>query len=454
MIKIVQNDLPRSIAHFANYKPVFIRMRSVDHIESKNFLDAAKESSPHLFNEIDTKWLHKKADDGEILFLIDGIDEVPKDSRASAIEWIDNLYLNYEQCKFIVTSRPIEETGDFGYSFRTAYLQRMTIDDIRRFIVYWHRAVLTGVFDRDVTQRIDSSREKLLDAVVNIEGIRNLATNPLLCAVICTINLDRNCNVPRDRAEIYQASIDLLLNRRDTERNIASKVYSEIAAPKRRKIFQEIARWMAINERYVIDKNKLASCIFEEVHCEDQELRQKLLSAFIERSGLLREIATNQIDFIHKQFQEYLAAESFVDEDDIGLLAEKARSDAWKELIILSCGKMNKSQANTFMSNIIDQLDGATDQKRRRGLISSVIFGEFCSRLESDIEEKLISFREEIFPPKDASEVSELAILGSKFITLIRRSGALDDSTATLCARALIEIGGEESLSILGNLVV
>jgi predicted NACHT family NTPase len=49
----------------------------------------------------------------------------------------------------------------------------------------------------------------------------------------------------------------------------------------------------------------------------------------MERSGLLREPAAGRVDFVHRTFQEYLAAKAAVDNDEIGQLVANAHDDQW-----------------------------------------------------------------------------------------------------------------------------
>ena len=58
----------------------------------------------------------------------------------------------------------------------------------------------------------------------------------------------------------------------------------------------------------------------------------------MERSGLLREPAAGRVDFVHRTFQEYLAAKAAVDNDEIGLLVTNAHDDQWREVVVMAAG--------------------------------------------------------------------------------------------------------------------
>ena len=50
--------------------------------------------------------------------------------------------------------------------------------------------------------------------------LRALTVSPLLCALVCALNRERRTQLPRDRMEIYEAALDMLLERRDRERGV------------------------------------------------------------------------------------------------------------------------------------------------------------------------------------------------------------------------------------------
>src|SRR5450756_2441866 len=57
---------------------------------------------------------------------------------------------------------------------------------------------------------------------------------------------------------------------------------------------------------------------------------------FIERTNLLREPLNGRIDFPHRTFQEYLAAQAAVNADDFGFLLSKSLNDQWRETLIMA----------------------------------------------------------------------------------------------------------------------
>jgi predicted NACHT family NTPase len=81
----------------------------------------------------------------------------------------------------------------------------------------------------DTLAAADLSDRALFDAdyeaalVRHLDGhrhLRSLASNPLLCAMLCALNLDRRKQLPPNRMALYDAVLTLLVEHRDIEREI------------------------------------------------------------------------------------------------------------------------------------------------------------------------------------------------------------------------------------------
>ena len=52
----------------------------------------------------------------------------------------------------------------------------------------------------------------------------------------------------------------------------------------------------------------------------------------------MREPVVDRIDFIHRTFQEYLAAKRLIAAHDVGVLLSHAHEPSWREVVILATG--------------------------------------------------------------------------------------------------------------------
>lgn len=63
------------------------------------------------------------------------------------------------------------------------------------------------------------------------------------------------------------------------------------------------------------------------------ERPELVLSHLLERGGVIREPVPGRVDFVHRTFQEYLAAREATEEEHIDTLVSHAHLDAWRETI-------------------------------------------------------------------------------------------------------------------------
>lgn len=446
------NDEPEEeIAWIRDYAPVLIKLRSITNFTSMSFVDALKASFPHIISEEDGAWLVDYAHDGRIVFLIDGFDEVPPRSRHTASRWLSELIEEFPDCTFVVTSRPIP-FFEHDYDFRTAYLEKMKLDDVSRFIRFWHIAVSLGISDEAFVERLFSFSERLQDSIQSMPSLRALASNPLMCALLCTINIDRRGNIPLDKSEIYKIAVDLMLDRRNYERGIVNEIYDSLGKRSVREILQEISRWMILNGLSEITREKFRAVVSKLCDAPTLDRKNEIVSAVVERSGLLLDVPPKDIVFIHNQFKEFLASESFIIEDDIGILKQNVFNETWRETLALACGIMNKGQANEFIGHSLKAIKDVEESKKRSVSFQTVSLAYYCRRLDIRIKKEVDALASEIFPPSSVDEVFQILHLGERLVDLIEASngsGHMSDRVGALCIRALMEVGDESVIPLI-----
>lgn len=163
-----------------------------------------------LAGEAPEGWESRVLRDGRALLLVDGIDEIPEDEREGARDWLADLITAYPGNRWLVTSRPSAVRRDWlsGEAFTEVTLDPMSPANVRAFIERWHTAAAVPEGYAGLLQ--DSVRAK--------PDLARLATNPLLCGLICALHRERRGFLPTGRKELYAAALSMLLHRRDRER--------------------------------------------------------------------------------------------------------------------------------------------------------------------------------------------------------------------------------------------
>jgi len=176
----------------------------------KNYLqkrlsdDGMKDIWPRLHE------LLQSQSDAAMIFL-DGLDEVPSAARAKVVRIIDDFAARYRHNRFLVTCRIYAYIGD-DYQlrrFHQATLTPFNTDQMKAFVQSWYQQLsLQGRLTRKEAQ----TRTGLLVEAARRPDLQGLAERPLLLTVMALLHTWRG-QLPDDRVELYQWTVDLLLQR-------------------------------------------------------------------------------------------------------------------------------------------------------------------------------------------------------------------------------------------------
>ncbi|NEE15071.1 NACHT domain-containing protein, partial [Streptomyces sp. SID7499] len=150
-------------------------------------------------------WADRLLQQGRALVLVDGVDEVPDRLRKRTERWLRDLITAYPRARYVVTTRPsaVPETWLSSSGFEPHTLLAMGPEDVRAFIGHWHRAARSECRSEEERAELDPYEKALRRAVGTRRDLGLLATNPLMCALLCALNRDRRMQLPRARKELY-----------------------------------------------------------------------------------------------------------------------------------------------------------------------------------------------------------------------------------------------------------
>lgn len=430
--------------------PLFIRLRryaGVDLPRPEMFL---QDVGGNIAHTMPLSWVHDLLRAGRAVVLVDGVDELPEAQRRRARDWLRALLLAYPDARYVVTSRPAAAAERWlaGESFGALEIQPMTMADIDAFVTHWHAALAEGVTNG--AERIEQSRDALTRTIRTHRHLRLLTVNPLMTALICALHLDRRMQLPNDRMELYTVALELLLERRDTERAIPSGI--TISRADKALILEDLAYWLVRNgwssasEERVLARltDKLAT--MHRVQAEAGEVLKHLL----DRSGLLRMPTEGQIDFVHKTFQEFLAARAAVTADDIGVLVQNAHDDQWREVVLMAVAHGRPQQTEELLIGILRRADRELD---RRLVLQILAVGciQHAPQLPPELHRRLQEIAAQLLPPKEMVQAAALARAGDLVLELLsaQRSYTPEEAAATI--RMAATIGGDHAMSIIAT---
>ncbi|WP_033261702.1 NACHT domain-containing protein [Amycolatopsis vancoresmycina] len=431
----------RNVDGWDDIEPFLIRLRRFSHAplpSPERFLD---EVGRHIADEMPPGWVHRQLRHGRAVVLVDGLDEVPDERRREVHEWLRELVGTFPRARFVVTTRPAAVTAGWlsGEGFTEVGLQPMTPRDVRTFVTRWHQA-LPG-------EPRDEERDALITAIGARSPLRRLAENPLLCALLCALHHQGNGRLPENRMELYDVALRMLLDSRDIERKIDVPV--RLSLTEKLVLLRSLAYWLVRNGHTDVPAADAEARITAKLRSMGQidVTPRTVFRHLLDRGGVLREPVPGRIDFVHRTFQEYLAAQAAIEEDDIGILTANARRDEWREVVVLAAGHAHPAQRERLLDGIL-QWDTDEQERLKLDLVALACLETsptLSERLRNEIEDRAST----LIPPQSLSEARALASAGEFVLDLLAASEpeAPESTAATVHAVALI--GGQGAFELL-----
>jgi predicted nucleic acid-binding protein len=454
-VRAATNSFEEQLADWNGCIPFYIRLRRYSQSrlpKPEEFIDFAASAIAGTMPE---KWVYHVLRSGRAIVLVDGVDEVSASQREEVHTWLRDLVETYKDARFIVTSRPhaIEEGWMNHEAFNDAMLQEMELADIFLFINHWHEAIKQNLLTDEEKKEVGPLAEHLKERVKQTRALRNLATNPLLCAMLCALNRERRQQLPVNRIELYEACCSLLLERREKESHIDLSDYPALNYGQKRRFLEDLAYWMTKEnlseaEKSIVDE-RLARKLANMPNIPADTTVKAVRKLLVERSGIIREPITDRIDFTHRTFQEFFAAQAAISATDIEQLVANAHNDQWREVIILAAG-LAPSQA-LCEQLIIGLIKRGDDEKEHRYQLHLIAVScletaiELGPEVKAEVEKRL----SQLVPPKNLTDAKALAMAGDLAVPYLANDKYRRSSAMALCVRTLGLIHTDMALNAL-----
>ena len=375
-------------------------------------------------------WVNSVLVDGRSCVLIDGVDELPVERLPEIGQWLSELVESFPDVRYVVTARQTGTGSNWlqHIGFKEASLQPMLESEMRELIVRWYQ---TAAMERSAElQPFDSAlfRRQLTDLISVSRDLQELATNPLLCALLCALYLRSWAHLPADKLQFYDAAIDMLLERRDAERLILT-YRARLSREEKLLVLRDLAYWLMRNDSSHISRDQAINRIGHLTRSAHSEARpDTVLEDILQRSGMLYESASGEVSFIYHSFQEYLAAGEAVFLDDIDFLVESAGIERYRNVVILAAGQANVLQSQRLILGIIRQADEHLENKRYLILLALSCAGN-APALDARTVATMRSYALQVLPPRTQAEEHMLAEGGSSVLAWLQTmTGALSAS--------------------------
>ncbi|MBD2198492.1 MULTISPECIES: NACHT domain-containing protein [Calothrix] len=400
----------------------------------KNFLEFFHQS-PGAISHLNQHQLQAQLKAGNALVMFDGLDEVfdtgQRDDIITAIHCFSN---DYPKVQVIVTSRII------GYKpqrlrdaqFRHFMLQDLNNEQIQDFINRWHN--LTFTFAADKQRR----KQRFQKSIKTSKAIAELAANPLLLTMMAILN--RNQELPRDRAKLYKKASELLLYKWDVERALMNERYmpATIDYQDKQAMLRQVAYYMQTSNQEVAG-NLMTARNLEQIFTtylksiEVSNARDKakvLIHQLRTRNFMLCYLGADYYAFVHRTFLEYFCAWEFVwkfketqtlslEQLKLEVFGKYWQDETWHEVLRLIAGMidakfvgiiidflMNQNGAGKKFINLFLAAKCLAEVKNRAVIASTA--NHLLEQLQTIAQYNLLYYYEYLFPGEAAKLVGEI----------------------------------------------
>jgi formylglycine-generating enzyme required for sulfatase activity len=310
------------------------------------------------------QYLNRSLQDGGLI-LFDGLDEVPAadNQRGQIRDLVENCIDVLPNCKIMVTSRPYAWRHQ-GWAISDLHVTQLAEFDrgqIEFFIQRWYaNEAACKRFDGQTAQ----TRAALLKQSVQTNPrIYELARRPLLLTLIAGLHAWRSGQLPEKREELYHMAVELLLDmwekpkviEEDGNVKVIQKSLTEWLNTDRQKI-RDYLNHLSFEAHSTQSKDQDTADISQKQLeqgllsiSEDPDTKPKRLVEYLhDRAGILVSKGGGIYAFIHRSFQEYLAACWLTDGDYPDNVASLVRSDPdrWREVALLAGAKASTGYAS------------------------------------------------------------------------------------------------------------
>lgn len=445
-----------AIKNIENTIPIVVGLRNIDW--PFNLFNIVNKITASDGIQCPEGWIQELLTKQEVILLFDGFDEIPKSKREEIYTYIEGITKKYSNIKILLTAR--DSVKDNIECPKVCYeIMPMKMERIIEFIEYWHESVLR----RDVIEtddEIEDLKFNIKQKIIESQSLKDLSSNPLLCALLCALNYVNNKQLPENKMQLLEQCCEMLMDARDSQRNIDISIYENM--PKidyriKRRILDEIAFRMLKNG--VSSENKCNIVEFMQHLLNDTNIIsfqkdgynvENILDFLIERSGIIREPEEGVISFIHKTFMEFLAVKAICRNCDWDLLIKEACNVNWRETIIMCFDEMGNSNVDYVLRSLVDK--GKSENDDRYFLMASLCVSNakfFCSPIKKEIDNKINS----MIPPTD-SKIEEMAELGLYLLSFLRNSPNYTASQMYNCLLTLKVINIKEAIPVILSYII
>ena len=303
---------------------------------------------PGKLSGLDANWAKGLLSSGKALVMIDGFDEVAANQCEGASRWIDKAIRDYgKTATFILTSRPAGYERYVGEeSWTPVEVKEFDAEQRNDFLQRWYycqaRHARGGRETEDVKDTAVKAAVNLIEQIERRRELAKMADNPLLLCMIATYHrFHPTRRLPIERPRLYQGFCQMLLEDRPGSKGIEML----LSAERSQAVLQGIALEMVQQDRIALPMSEMAQLVERELgNCTSTMNCSANAAKFIEQIEEVSELfvrkqSSDEYEFAHRSFQEYLTAVEIKQRQEDSLLL--GLKSEWRDTAVLYAALAN-----------------------------------------------------------------------------------------------------------------
>ena len=324
------------------------------------------------------KFIEKQPD--KILLIVDGLDETPKGAEEYVMALLTRRYM--QKCYVVATSRQEKGLQVRKYFDTLLEIKGYSEDDI---YLYIHKYF---------AENLDLAHELIYNLQNDIR-LKTLASNPLNTVLLCVVFEDYKGQLPSTVTELYDKIVLSITKRYRARYNLSmeDKVF---------KTYKEILGKLAYHGLRKDSLSFLESDLKESFSFLESDLNVDRIQC-TEMGFLYKEVSGQKIEpdhtywFLHKTFQEYLAAFHFTNTfKTVDSMVEKLKDTAkFMQVLMFVSGMLRKKKDAVHCRDFVQKLGTVLLQRMDK----NTVVGILCAVLsESFVDEDMARIMHEFLP--------------------------------------------------------
>jgi hypothetical protein len=263
----------------------------------------------------------KDLNEGNVLFFIDALDEVPKSNWSNVVSKILDFHDRQPACKIILTSRNYASINSLPelVSFTKFTLTPIDLGQARKLVEHLSRG-----------RSLPASQTN--EMLRQLHQVHGLELNPLLVTVFVATSDYSRRDIPANITELFKKFTEMMLGRWDQKKGL-SQQYQDVVKDF---LLKKLAFFMHTNNLSSIQLEVCRNIFKNELEIRGHACDlDTLFEEIVHRSGLFR-FEDDQIIFRHALLQEFFAGRGI---PSIQFLAAVVAEEQWKHSLVFYFGE-------------------------------------------------------------------------------------------------------------------